>query len=81
VKPWILYTLIRIGIFAVCFAVLYGLGGLQGWIAALIAAAIGLCVSYIFFRPQRDHAIRSFTARSAAGSTVTDSDESSEDEL
>ena len=65
-KPWILYTLIRVGIFAACFALLYGVARIEPWLAALIAAAIGLCVSYIFFRPQRDEAVRSLASRPAA---------------
>ena len=58
-KPWVLYTLIRVGVFAAVFALLYVLAGLEWWIAALIAAAVGLCVAYLFFRPQRDELVRS----------------------
>jgi hypothetical protein len=75
VKPWVLYTVIRVGIFAAVFALLYGLAGLEWWIAALIAAAIGLCVSYLFFRPQRDELVRSIGTRGARPAT----DESAED--
>lgn len=74
-KPWVLYTLIRVGVFAGVFAVLYALAGLEWWIAALIAAAIGLCVAYLFFRPQRDELVRSIGARPASPTT----DESAED--
>lgn len=74
-KPWVLYTLIRVGVFAGVFAVLYGIAGLEWWIAALIAAAIGLCVAYLFFRPQRDELVRSIGTRSARPVT----DESAED--
>jgi membrane protein implicated in regulation of membrane protease activity len=52
VRPWIAYTLVRVGLFALFFAVLYVLG-LQWWLAALIAAALGFCVAYIFFRGLR----------------------------
>ena len=74
-KPWVVYTLIRIGIFTAVFALLYGLVGLEWWIAAAVAAAIGLCVSYLFFRPQRDAIVRSMGARPAPRL----SDESAED--
>ena len=39
-RPWIAYTLVRVGLFAVFFAVLYVLG-LEWWLAALIAAVLG----------------------------------------
>ena len=74
-KPWVLYSLIRVGMFAAIFALLYGLAGVEWWLAALIAAAIGLCVSYLFLRPQRDELVRSFGARPATTAT----DESAED--
>ena len=74
-KPWVLYSLIRVGIFAAVFALLYGLAGLEWWIAALIAAAIGLCVAYLFFRPQRDELVRTIGAKPAHANT----DESAED--
>jgi uncharacterized membrane protein len=51
-RPWIAYTLVRVGLFAVFFAVLYLLG-LDWWLAALIAAVLGFCVGYIFFRGLR----------------------------
>lgn len=51
-RPWITYTLVRVGLFAVAFAILYLLG-LEWWLAALVAAAIGFCLSYIFFRGLR----------------------------
>lgn len=51
-RPWIAYTLVRVGLFALFFTVLYVLG-LQWWLAALIAAALGFCVAYIFFRGLR----------------------------
>ena len=74
-KPWVLYTLIRVGVFAAVFALLYALAGLEWWIAALIAAAIGLCVAYLFFRPQRDELVRSIGAPPVRANT----DESAED--
>ena len=52
-RPWIAYTLVRVGLFAVFFAVLFVLG-LDWWLAAVIAAALGFCVAYIFFRKLRE---------------------------
>lgn len=52
-KPWLAYSLIRVGVFAVALAVLM-LVGVEWWLAAVIAAVIGLCVAYIFFGKLRD---------------------------
>ena len=52
-KPWLAYSLIRIGIFAAVFTVLL-LVGVEWWLAAILAAVIGVCVAYIFFRNLRD---------------------------
>jgi hypothetical protein len=52
-RPWIAYTLLRVGLFAALFAVLLALG-LEWWLAALVAAGLGFCVSYIFFRRLRE---------------------------
>ena len=51
-RPWIAYTLVRVGLFAVFFAVLYVIG-LDWWLAAILAAALGFLVAYIFFRGLR----------------------------
>ncbi|MBC7517663.1 MAG: DUF4229 domain-containing protein [Microbacteriaceae bacterium] len=52
-RRWILYSLLRVGIFAAILALLLALK-VEPWMAAVVAAVVGLCVSYIFFRPQRD---------------------------
>jgi len=52
-RPWIAYTLLRVGLFAAFFAVL-SLLGLEWWLAAIVAAALGFCVAYIFFRRLRE---------------------------
>lgn len=49
---WLSYTLLRIGLFAVAFAVLLLLGLDWPW-AGLIATVGAFCISYIFFRKQR----------------------------
>ena len=49
---WIPFTLVRVGLFAAVFVVLM-LVGLEGWLAAIVAAIIAFLVSYIFFRGMR----------------------------
>jgi hypothetical protein len=49
---WLPYTLLRLVSFIVPLAVLLALG-VEGWISALVAAVIGVCVSYIFFARSR----------------------------
>lgn len=50
---WLPYTVLRLVSFIVPLAVLLALG-VEGWISALVAAVIGLCVSYIFFARSRN---------------------------
>jgi len=57
-RQWISYSLLRLGLFAAVLAVLLLLQ-IEPWIAAVIAAVVGLCVGYIFFRPQREAVTRS----------------------
>lgn len=61
-KPWVLYSLVRVGVFLGAFAVLV-LIGLQWWLAAIIAAVVGLCVSYIFFGRLRNAVARDIVER------------------
>lgn len=62
-KPWITYTLIRVGIFAAVFALLYGVFSVHFVIAAVVAALLGLTISYLFFRRHRDAAVESLAAK------------------
>ena len=48
-----LYSLVRVGVFAIALAVLL-IVGVPWWLAAIVAAVIGLCVAYIFFGKLRD---------------------------
>ncbi|MCU1476051.1 MAG: hypothetical protein JWQ64_744 [Subtercola sp.] len=52
-RTWLVYTLIRVGIFAVALAILL-LTQMTPWIAAALAAVISLCASYIFLRKPRE---------------------------
>lgn len=51
-SPWILYSLLRLGLFAILFGALLALG-IDWWWAAVIASIMALTVSYIFFSPLR----------------------------
>jgi uncharacterized membrane protein YjjP (DUF1212 family) len=75
VRPWIKYTLLRIVLFAGVLALLLLLTPAPPWLATVIAAVVGLCVSYIFFRPQRDELASSIAARRARGETNVDEEE------
>ena len=60
---WLPYTLLRLVSFIVPLAILLALG-VEGWISALVAAVIGICVSYIFFARSRNAvALQIHTAR------------------
>lgn len=52
-KAWLIYFLLRIGIFAVALTVLVWLG-IDPLLAALFAAVIGLAISLLFLGKQRD---------------------------
>ena len=75
VRPWIKYTLIRIVLFAGVLAVLLLFTPAPPWLATIIAAVIGFCVSYIFFRPQRDQLAESIATRRERGEINADEDE------
>jgi len=76
-RAWIVYSLARIGVFAAVFAAL-SIVGLDPIVAALIAAAIGLCVSYIFLRRPRDEVARSVSAWRRGGGRDADADAENE---
>ncbi|MES2093135.1 MAG: DUF4229 domain-containing protein [Actinomycetota bacterium] len=52
-RQWIYFSLIRVGTFAAVLAILMVLG-VNVIVAAIGAAVIGFCVSYIFLRKQRE---------------------------
>lgn len=83
-RTWILYSLIRLGVFAVVLALLLFLQ-IVPWVAAILAAIIALCISIIFLRRPREEASKTLydaranrSARSAAPARVSE-DESVED--
>jgi inner membrane protein involved in colicin E2 resistance len=87
VRPWIVYSALRVGVFLLVFALLFALTTAIGWnpawlISACAAALIALCISYIFFRPLRDRvALDVANARAGTKASVpsTGSDEDAED--
>ncbi|WP_165069115.1 DUF4229 domain-containing protein [Marisediminicola senii] len=77
-RSWIIYSLLRIGLFAAVLALLLFLD-VTPWLAAIIAAVVGLCVTYIFFRKPREAVVRSFYEYRTSGSKDVDAD--SEDDV
>lgn len=71
-RAWVLFSALRVLVFAVPFGILFALG-LEWWIAALVAAVVGFCASYIFLRPLRDRVARQLAeARTAAPKSTAD---------
>lgn len=71
-RAWLLFSAVRVLVFAIPFAILFALG-VDWWIAALIAAVVGFCVSYIFLRGLRDRvALQLAESRSAAPKSSAD---------
>jgi hypothetical protein len=54
---WLVFTVLRVLMFVVPFVLLLLLG-FEGWLAALLSAVIGLCLSYIFLRKPRETVAR-----------------------
>ena len=75
-KPWVAYSLLRLGVFAVVFALLM-VANVPWWLSAVIAAVIGLCVGYIFFGKLRDAVALDIVERRAR--PAGDSDSAAED--
>lgn len=76
-RAWVVFSVLRLLSFAAPFAVLYALG-IDWWIAALAAAVIGFCVSYIFLRPLRERVALQL-AEARAGAAKPHPDEVAED--
>ncbi|MGK2936242.1 MAG: DUF4229 domain-containing protein [Solirubrobacteraceae bacterium] len=72
-KPWVLYSLVRVGLFAIVFALLL-LTPIPWWLSAVIAAVIGLCISYIFFGKLRDAVALDIAARRSTPARDTDAE-------
>ncbi|SEM72231.1 DUF4229 domain-containing protein [Cryobacterium sp. TMT1-3] len=57
VPPWLYYSVLRVLMFAVPLAILLSLG-FWPWAAAVIAALLGLCLSYLFLGKSRESVAR-----------------------
>jgi uncharacterized membrane protein len=88
VRAWILYSALRLGLFAVLFGILYVLTVSAfptiAWaIAGVGGAILALCVSYIFLKQLRDRvALELVNARASTGTVAkvkAGSDEDAED--
>lgn len=82
-RAWILYSALRVGLFAVLFAVVYALTA-QLWsfawaVAAVVAALLAFCISYIFFGRLRARAIAELAASRQPRTPPAGSDENAED--
>jgi divalent metal cation (Fe/Co/Zn/Cd) transporter len=63
VRAGIAYGLLRVGLFAVVFALLLLVRLDLWWLWAIVAAVVSLCVGYIFFGRLRDAASRELAQR------------------
>lgn len=73
-----LYSLVRVAIFAVVLFVLVVLT-VPLWLAAIVAAIVGLCVSYIFFGKLRSAVAADLAARRSGSTPARDVDAEAED--
>ncbi|WP_350347960.1 DUF4229 domain-containing protein [Agromyces sp. G08B096] len=72
---WLWYTVLRVLLFAVPFAVLM-LSGVVWWLSAIVAALFGLAASAVFLRKQRDQISRDlYAVRHRERPAVTADDE------
>lgn len=78
-RPWLKYTLVRIGIFAIALAVLL-VFKVNPFLSAVIAAVASFALAYIFFRGLRDEMARDFAARNEKPEPVKNADTVAEDE-
>jgi hypothetical protein len=82
VRAWVIYSIVRVGLFLALFALLYLLK-VEWWVAAIAAAIIALCISYIFLGRLRGRVAEEVAARRAAAGRppAAESDEATEDAL
>lgn len=75
---WVMYTVYRILLFAVPLALLLILR-IEPWLSALLAAVIGLCLSYIFLRSPREEVARGLYSATHRTKPVKQADDETED--
>lgn len=80
-RPWVIYSLARVGIFLALLVILLVLG-IDGWIAAIAATLMALAISYLALGTLRNRvAAELFEAREKreAGIVEVGEDEAAED--
>ena len=79
-RPWLQYTLARLGVFVLVFVVLLLLG-IEGWLAAIFATIIALCVSFLALGRLRQRVADDIEARrrGAGAPTLAEGDAEAED--
>lgn len=75
---WVLYTVYRVLLFAVPLVILLVLN-IVPWLATLLAAIIGLCLSYILLRSPREEVARDLYAATHRTQPVLHADDETED--
>ena len=86
-RPWLKYTIIRVGLFVVVFAITYPLFlaskimslQIAGFVAAVISAIVALCISYLGFAKLRNEVALELVERRAK--PPVNPDEAAEDSL
>lgn len=79
-RPWLYYSILRVALFVVLFAVLMLLS-VNPWIATTAAAVVALCLSYIFLKGPRDAVARDIYARRHRERDDSDPDSDIENEI
>lgn len=64
--PVVVFSLMRLALFAVCFVALWWIG-MRSWLAAIVAAFLAWGLSYVLLTRQRDAAARHIAARVERG--------------
>jgi uncharacterized membrane protein YqgA involved in biofilm formation len=79
VRPWIKYSLIRVGIFVVVLVILL-IVQVNPFIATVVAAVAGFVISYVFFRKVRDEVAAELANRNDKPEPVKNVDTDAEDD-
>jgi hypothetical protein len=78
VPVWVYYSVLRVLLFVIPLAVLLALR-IEPWIAALLAAIIGLCASYLLLRRPREGLARDLYAVRHRAQPLVNVDDETED--
>ena len=79
VSPWILYSLVRLGIFGGVFLLLY-LSGITWWVGLIFATIISFTASYVFMAKTRQAMADTLRHRRENRSEPRDPDAEAEDQ-